>query len=654
MSGLASILPQATLLDGKYRIERVLGAGGFGITYEATDVDIGAPVAIKEYFPAALALRDATQTVRTRSEEQRTVFEQMRRAFLSEAQTLAQFDDASIVHVLSVFESLGTAYMVMRYEAGENLKSWLARLARAPEQSELDRIVARLLGALDLIHSRSYLHRDIATDNIILRPDGNPVLIDFGASRHLLANATGSLSAIVKPGFSPIEQYSADSRSQGPWTDIYALGATLYACVTGNRPPDGTQRVIEDSYVPSVEAARGRYRPAFLEAIDWALAIRPKDRPQSVAEWRDRLFGEDLSLGEFDDARFAVSGSPAEGPAEPRRRLERRSRAASARPPQVSPATAGSKGGSFFARLFGRKRSTERSDETVVHDAKNGGGGPSGLVQCTVFAPPAANSGTSLLVQVFLHPPLEAARVETIARAFDDASAKRQTGMLAAPINVGQRVDIAIVAPGLAIDEPHQHVIWRGVAEAANFLVTIPADSGARDIFPVVLVSIDGAPYGRLVFKLTSVAETRRHTPTPSSVGLVGTPYRRAFCSYSSSDVVEVTRAVQVLSLLGWSCFHDKSSLKPGEAFAGALREEIERSDLFLLFWSSAARQSEWVRREAEWALSRQAGSQGVPDILPVILEGPPPAPPFEFLSDRHFDDRYQYMIAALRARPQA
>ena len=300
------VLPQNTILDGKYRIDRVLGAGGFGITYEAVDIGLDMPVAIKEYYPTEFALRDQTRTVRPRSERHKQLFDHLRSSFLREAQTLAQFDDPAIVRVLSVFRANGTAYMVMRYEVGPSMKAWLAQLGRAPTQRELDTILLSLLRALSVMHKRDFLHRDIATDNIILRTDGSPVLLDFGSSRRVVAEATGTLTGIVKQGFSPPEQYSADSKVQGPWTDIYALGATLYRCITGSMPPEATARTLDDQLVPSRDAATGAYRPEFLDAIDWSLAVMPKQRPQTVGAWREALFA---GTG-FEQAQFTSPSHP--------------------------------------------------------------------------------------------------------------------------------------------------------------------------------------------------------------------------------------------------------------------------------------------------------------------------------------------------------
>jgi len=229
-----------TVLDGSYRIVRVVGAGGFAITYEAEDIHLGTPVALKEYYPVDFGDRESTMRVRPKSERHRNTFEWGRSNFLQEARTLARFEHPSIVRVTRVFETNATAYMVMRFEEGDSFEAWLRSLGRPPSQEELDRIVAPLLEALQIMHAKDFLHRDIAPDNILVRTNGSPVLLDFGAARRAVAEMSRSLTGIVKAGYSPHEQYSSDSRQQGPWSDFYALGATLYRAIAGVPPEEVT------------------------------------------------------------------------------------------------------------------------------------------------------------------------------------------------------------------------------------------------------------------------------------------------------------------------------------------------------------------------------------------------------------------------------
>ncbi len=284
-------LPSDSVLDDSYRITRVVGSGGFGITYEADDVNLGNTVAIKEYYPVDFADRDASLSVLPISERHRPTFDWGRANFMDEARTLVRLEHPSIVRVSRVFEANSTAYMVMRFEHGLSFGSWLASRDLPPSQAKLDSIIAPLLDALEAMHAASILHRDIAPDNIIIRPDGTPVLLDFGAARRVIAAQSRAVRSIVKAGYSPNEQYASDTSLQGAWSDIYALGATLYRAVTGRTPEEATLRMIDDCMPPAAQSARGDYRPDFLAAIDSCLEVDPRDRPQSVAEIRPLLLG---------------------------------------------------------------------------------------------------------------------------------------------------------------------------------------------------------------------------------------------------------------------------------------------------------------------------------------------------------------------------
>ena len=285
-------LPNGTVLAEDYRLERVLGAGGFGITYLAEELALHRKVAIKEYFPGEFAARDGASQVRHRSESDRNDYTWGLERFIEEAQTLARFDHDNIVRVYRYFRANNTAYMVLKFEEGQSIRQWVDSLRKAPTQDQLDCIIAPTLDALELIHGHDFLHRDIAADNILLRRDGSPVLIDFGSARGEVASHTKTLSALVKPGYSPFEQYASNGKQQGPWTDIYAFAATLYLTIAGQRPPDSPSRITADEYVPAAKAAKGKYRPSFLNAIDHALQLQVNHRPQSIAAWRNALLGQ--------------------------------------------------------------------------------------------------------------------------------------------------------------------------------------------------------------------------------------------------------------------------------------------------------------------------------------------------------------------------
>ncbi len=302
-------LPPGTTIDS-YVIRRVLGAGGFGITYEVEHQRLGKPFAIKEYFPRGYAGRTG-HAVSALTNAQGTYQWGLDR-FLQEARALALFHHRAIVAVSNVFEANGTAYIVLTLENGRDMQRWRAELGRAPTQAELDHVLIDLLDALEVLHRTDLLHRDIAPDNIYIRTDCTPVLLDFGAARHAISQRSTQMSAIVKSGYSPPEQYTTDARNQGAWSDIYALGATLYFLITGKPPPEAALRMLDDTYVPAAQAAGSGYRPTFLAAIDAALKSAPGQRPQTIAEWRRSLLeGEDPAAAAAGRSTAATQHPPA-------------------------------------------------------------------------------------------------------------------------------------------------------------------------------------------------------------------------------------------------------------------------------------------------------------------------------------------------------
>ena len=278
---------------GEFEIREVIGAGGFGIVYRAWDTALEREVAVKEFMPVTLAGRGADARVTLRSRGNEVDFALGLRSFVNEARLLARFDHPSLVKVHRFWESNATAYMAMPFYRGQTLRQLRTEMgSRAPDEAWARSLIDPLLGALEVLHRANVFHRDIAPDNILWCDDGRPVLLDFGAARHVLADRTQSLTAILKPQFAPIEQY-ADTQSmrQGPWTDLFGLASTCYYMLTGRAPTPATARVLEDELAPLALLAPPGVSPRLLEALDWAMAVRPQDRPQSVAALLDVLEG---------------------------------------------------------------------------------------------------------------------------------------------------------------------------------------------------------------------------------------------------------------------------------------------------------------------------------------------------------------------------
>jgi len=288
-----------------YRIESVLGAGGFGITYLATDTNLNRAVAIKEYFPEQLACRDDDSSIDATSEAEAKAFVWGRERFLKEGQILARFSNPNIVSVLDFFELHNTSYMVMEYESGESLKSIIREGRRLSEVDVLE-VLLPLARSLARFHNEGFIHRDIKPANILIRRDGTPVLLDFGSARQTVSGERMSLTSLVSPGYAPVEQYSDKGAHQGPWTDIYALGATFYHLLTGRMPATAMERTasLHDATDPLTAAsilAKGAYSEELLKAIDVSMKLMEHERPRSVSELLELLPGttatSDDSLG---------------------------------------------------------------------------------------------------------------------------------------------------------------------------------------------------------------------------------------------------------------------------------------------------------------------------------------------------------------------
>jgi len=274
-------------------IEALVGEGGFGIVYRARDRQLKRTVAIKEYMPASLAMRCADVSVAPRSARHAHTFARGLRSFIAEAQTLAGLErgEDALVEVHDFWEGNGTAYMVMRYYEGPTLQDWRRQQEKAPDEATLRALLVPLLDMLERLHAGDppCYHRDIAPDNIMLLGPGRPLLLDFGAARRVIADATQDMSVVFKAGYAPVEQYESDGSRQGPWTDVYALCAVLHYSITGEAPPASIHRRGRDTLQPLAVRAAGRYSKPFLAGIDAGLQVLPEQRPQDVAALRRLL-----------------------------------------------------------------------------------------------------------------------------------------------------------------------------------------------------------------------------------------------------------------------------------------------------------------------------------------------------------------------------
>ena len=311
---------------GAYRVVRILGVGGFGVTYLCEHTGLAVQVAVKEYLPNEIAVRDGTE-VYPKSAGDREGFEWGLGRFLDEARTLARFEHPNVVRVRDYFEANNTAYIVMDYEDGEPLDVLLRRHGTLTEE-QLRRVLLPVVDGLRQVHAAGFLHRDIKPANVFVRrSDESPVLLDFGSARQALGRRSRSVTAIASAGYSPPEQYESDG-AQGAWTDIYALSALCYRAITGDAPMEAPRRqsrllrMRTDPLPKLAEVGREGYSPAFLEAVDRGLRLIETGRPQVLEDWlvplqRSRRTGN-TSVGDpmpaMDKARERTTADPAAAP----------------------------------------------------------------------------------------------------------------------------------------------------------------------------------------------------------------------------------------------------------------------------------------------------------------------------------------------------
>jgi len=280
-------LKPGTCLDG-YKLEKPLGGGGFSVVYLARNLRDNKRVVIKEYIPNKLANRDRSGQVQARDKDTEARFIRGRKLFFQEARTLATLKHTNIVNVFSFFQANGTVYMVMEYQTGENLQHYMQARDKGLSERFLRVVFPPLLDGLEMIHNSDLLHLDIKPGNIHICHGGQPLLLDFGAVHGFPQSRQEQPGQVISPGFSPTEQY--ENRGYvGPWTDLYALGATMRACIEGRPPLDAKRRRERDTMKPAQLAFRGRYADNLLRAIDWAMEMDPTLRPQSIAAFRASL-----------------------------------------------------------------------------------------------------------------------------------------------------------------------------------------------------------------------------------------------------------------------------------------------------------------------------------------------------------------------------
>jgi len=282
-------LPAGTRLEN-YRIARTLASGGFSFVYLAQD-DNDVSVVIKEYLPSTLAVRTGASPSPTVAPADLGRFNYGLKCFFEEGRALAKLQHPNVVRVLNFFRANDTCYLVMRYEHGRTLETHIRHRSGLPDEVWVRSTFAQLLNGLREVHSNKLLHLDIKPANVFLRDDDSPILLDFGAARQTLSAEGGKLPPTYTPGYAAPEQY-ARAGDLGPWTDIYSVGATVYACLASAAPQPAHKRLRKDELRPARKAWGEHYSAVLLDIVDWCLRLDHLERPQSVLALQKALLGE--------------------------------------------------------------------------------------------------------------------------------------------------------------------------------------------------------------------------------------------------------------------------------------------------------------------------------------------------------------------------
>ena len=593
---------------GPYRVVRLLGQGAVAITYQALDTRLHRHVVLTELFVRGRSRREGGLVHGVDADEETA--RNALRGFLGEvrrlqgvSRALAAFHEAFVDH--------GTLYVVTEYVEGRDLAASLAAIFRVPDDQALRRMFEPVLDAVAEIHDAGLIHGEIRPSNIILRPDGRAALVGFGVGR-LMRAASGvkSETPLAEDAFAAPERLAGGQGAAiGPWTDVFSLGAVLYAATPETPPFSSRQGLIGD--LLSRARASGGFNPQLLLGIEQALELDPLRRPRSIRAlkgalgwlphgWRrDEAEVAPLSTAELlarHPRRPARSESPSPAAAAPQ---------ASARPviPMAAPPAWSElsrrapinlvklglvAGGVVLVVVLiavGLPKALAAMAKFVrpgalpplpvpAQDAPDKGE----LVDVSVFVPPVAAPGEAFLVQALVHAfGAEAADIAAMAFDADPSARRRGAATLEVEIARGERLELAIDAVGLEIEEPLQTLVWRGRPGSVQFLLRIPEGFPASTVQVRLRVLRASIPVGQVRFALTVSPSVRPGPAEPAGDSAVR--FRRAFLSYASADQVEVLKRAQALHAARIEVFQDLISLKSGEAWAQRLFDEIDQCD---------------------------------------------------------------------------
>lgn len=630
------IEPLKDVSFGEFTLRELLGTrGGESLVYRASHPRLGRDLALK-------------------------IVDIANEALLSAAAAVAEIEHPGLLPVHARGEVGRHAWLAMPLVTGVTLGTWLGHTRLAP--SDVASLARQVADVLEELHEAGLTHGDVKPENILVTTwDGNPHRL----RAHLIDPLPAS-PGMFTPSYCAPEQLAGATASAA--SDQFSLAATVYACFTGSAPfPPAIDLdalyARERSTPPSVGGGRSGLPVTLTAALDVVLQSAMSHRAQhryascsGLAAALESVIGSPEPAwggptggpSSVQGPGYATWGSGTYVPAAPSPSQTGPALAPFVAAHPAAPAAPAQPGVTAALPLAAEPEQllAARQAATAAPVGSSPAASPrEDEVDCSVFATPAASPGATAFVQVFVHLPEEADEVAASASEFDDLARRRGVRTLEVPITVGERLTFALSVSGCAVPEPVQQLRWHGRPASVQFEALVPHD------FPVeatavghLEVSRDGVPIGNVKFTI----RVNTDGDDRATLGIVGdraTRFRRAFISYASTDRAAVLARLQVLRAAGIEYFQD-IDMEPGERWEKELFRRIDDADLFLLFWSQAAKDSPWVHREVQYALDLH---DDCPEIRPVVIEGPPVPPPWEELSALHFDDRLLTLMAVAR-----
>ena len=563
------------LQNGRYIIHRVLGIGGFSITYEAEDTSFHLRVAIKEFFPYHLCTRgdDEKSVIVWNSNDDS--FERMKSPFKKEAHRFACLHTPHIVRVHDIFEENGTAYYVMDYIEGESLADILRQTGEPLKETQVRDILEQILDALDCIHGQNppLYHLNIKPAHIMMERE-KAILIDFGSMRNIY-NAIGVEKCVAFVCFTSFYDSMEQPDKMGPWTDIYALGATIFHLLTGKRPPRATD-ILHDGFdstlFPNAVSLQMQ------QLVKWMMSPNPGKRPQSVEVIRKFLFkGNDHARQSIvaGNTRYSESSTRYDYPQ------------MACAPPQREIFMDKLSFWERIKKLFGSNNKKAKE----------------------VCAPAELKKKSHMLTQVYLHLAEETEDVAYLAKESQADAVRREYIPLDCMLKKGDRVDVNInIFGSTLLMTDNKSIKWEGSYNKCSFDFFVPEDIDVDELSCRILLKVNHAMVGEMIF-ITKIVDSPRNL----NPNIITHRYKKVFISYSHKDRDKVQYLANAFRLQQIDYFFDRDYLRAGDVYPQVIRDYIDSADLFILCWSENAAHSDYVDKERRQALQR-----AYPNVRPI------------------------------------